>query len=689
MIEATGNPEASKEQLLLCAENGGVAFEVEAAAAGDAKTPRFKLVGYTGGKMHVAGWYDPVVVDLKGLEMRQSKPIYLQHYTGDLEYLLGQTDSIKVVSNTLVAEGPMFDESETAKRVIALSKKGFKWQASIGARVLETVRLKEGEKMKVNGQTVEGPAVVATKSTLGEISFVMLGADENSSAQIAAKNLVNKETGIMKEKGKAQETSEVVAGQEAGEKTVEASAAKNPETKPENKKVEAKAQDAPNSADEHVAQIRATAAAEYKRIDAIAKVCKGEHPEIQAKAVADGWTPDRAELEVLRASRPSLPGVMVPAQVDNFGHMLEAAAIMAGGVRGDDLLKKYGEQTVEAADKQFRHGIGLQQLFLEAAWQNGCSVRFFRDDPRKVLQAAFSTFDVSGILSNIANKFLLEGFMTVEEVWRQIAAIRPVKDFKTVTSYRLSGAFEYDQVGPDGELKHGDIDEASFTNQAKTYGKMFSITRQDLINDDLGALTVIPRRIGRGGHLKLNLVFWTAFLDNATFFASGNSNYMSGAASALSLDALTAAELLFLNQTDDDGKPLAVQPKTLLVPNALKVLARRLCHDLEIRNDTDADGDAKSYTTSNPHAGKWNPIASSYLGNSAITGYSTAAFYLLADPNDVPVIEVAFLNGVQNPTVESADADFNTLGVQMRGYFDFGVSKQDPKGGVKSLGAAE
>jgi len=54
----------------------------------------------------------------------------------------------------------------------------------------------------------------------------------------------------------------------------------------------------------------------------------------------------------------------------------------------------------------------------------------------------------------------------------------------------------------------------------------------------------------------------------------------------------------------------------------------------------------------------------------------------------VAVIEVVFLNGRQAPTVESADADFNVLGIQMRGYHDFGVEKQEYRGGVKSKGAA-
>jgi len=85
------------------------------------------------------------------------------------------------------------------------------------------------------------------------------------------------------------------------------------------------------------------------------------------------------------------------------------------------------------------------------------------------------------------------------------------------------------------------------------------------------------------------------------------------------------------------------------------------------------------YPVANPHQNKFRAEVSRYLSNSSYTGNSEKAWYLLADPTDLPVIEVAFLNGQESPTIETADADFNVLGIQMRGYHDFGVALQDPQ----------
>ena len=343
----------------------------------------------------------------------------------------------------------------------------------------------------------------------------------------------------------------------------------------------------------------------------------------------------------------------------------------------------------DVAAKRFNGGLGLQELLFEAAIANGYTGRTFRDS-RRVLEAAFgrgieagmTTIDVGGILSNVANKFLLEGFFSVERVWRSICAVRNVSDFKTVTSYRLVGKDQYEQVAPGGELKQGTLGEETYTNKADTYGLMLSIDRRDIINDDLGAITTVPRKLGRGSGLKINDVFWTAFMNNAAFFSAGNKNFVSGADTALGIDGLTKGEVAFMDLVDSDGKPTGVMPAILLVPTALSAMGTQLYKSVELR-DTTAN---TKFPVANPHQGKFRIEVSRYLANAIYTGNSAKAWYLLADPNDLPVIEVAFLDGKEAPTVESSEADFNMLGIRMRGYHDFGVNLQDPRGGVKSKG---
>jgi hypothetical protein len=241
----------------------------------------------------------------------------------------------------------------------------------------------------------------------------------------------------------------------------------------------------------------------------------------------------------------------------------------------------------------------------------------------------------------------------------------------------------YEKVGAGGEIKHGAAGETTYTNKADTYGRMMGITRQDIINDDLGAFAAVPRRLGRGAALKINEVFWTEFLANSTFFTSGRGNYDDGTDTALTAAGMDAALTIWNALTDPDGKPMGHMARILLVPPGQHYKAMALMSSASFNNT----GTANS-PVDNPCAGMFTVVMSRYLANSSFTGYSALAWYLLADPNDVPVIETAFLGGREEPVVETADADFDQLGIQMRGYHDFGVAKQEYRGGCKFKGEA-
>jgi len=641
-----------------------------AADSGDGKSPlpRFSMVAYTGGPMRVAGWRYPVVMDLAGLAIpSQSRPIRFGH---DANSGVGHSDSIRVQDGKLTAAGVVSRDTVAAREVVVSAKNGFPWQASIGAGVEQFEFVKENQSVLVNGREFTGPLNVVRKATLGEISFVDLGADGNTSASVLG-NQANQEN-IMSDTDNTAGTTT--------QDTVTGTTTATPAAPP----VQAAASD-----DTTVADIRVRAAAELERIAAIQKACGKDHADICAQAIKDGWTVKDTELAVLRDKRPKAPNVQVP---DNTvtGAVLEAACMLSG--HAADAQKMYDEKTLNAADKRFKGSIGLQELLLEAAWVNGYTGRTFRD-MRNILRFAFSqdvradggysTIDVGGLLSNVANKFLLEGFFSVERTWRNICAVRNVNDFKTVTSYRLIGTDQYEPVAPGGQLKHGTLGNESYTNKADTFGLLLSVDRRDIVNDDMGAITTVPRKLGRGSGLKINDIFWTAFLANSSFFTSGAKNYLSGATTGLSIDSLTVAEQTFMDQVDSDGKPIGLMPAVVLVPTSQSAIGTQLYKATEIRDNTAGKG---AYPTNNPHTGKYRVEVSRYLANTKYAGNSSKAWYLLADPADLPVIEVAFLNGQESPTIETAAADFGTLGLLMRGFHDFGVSLQDARAGVKVAG---
>ena len=240
-----------------------------------------------------------------------------------------------------------------------------------------------------------------------------------------------------------------------------------------------------------------------------------------------------------------------------------------------------------------------------------------------------------------------------------------------MTSYRLIGNDQYEQVAPGGEIKHGTLGNESYTNKADTYGLLLSIDRRDIINDDLGAITTVPRKLGRGSGLKINDVFWTTFLDNSTFFTAGNKNLITGAETALGIDALTKAEV---DVHGPDRRRRPADGDHALDPAGAHGASSAWARSSSSRWSCGTRPPSTKYPVSNPHQGRFRVEVSRYLSNSLYTGYSAKAWYLLADPNDLPVIEVAFLNGQESPTIETAEAEFNVLGIQLRGHHDLGCA---------------
>lgn len=700
------------------------------AAAGAKKLATCEMLAYTGDLLDLPDFDLPVVVDLATLQVKKQKlPLLRDH---DFARIVGHTTSIAISATEIRLKGVISGAGPDAIEVRESGRNEFPWEASIGASNTWAgmEEIATGETVQVNGRSFEGPLYVSRGALLFETSFVALGADEGGAqARVTGSALkaqgkdsamepfedwvaamgVDPETATepLMATLRAQYDAEVEASGEGEDPnnpaTTNATGEGDDPNEPKpvqarNRKTAKPAKGQPaakpskgkpptvraSRASDQSALVRANqeAAANEERIQRI-RIVASKFPKLRAKAIREGWSAEQTELVILRASRPK-----APATNSGSAHKMNRFTMMAAALCATLGLKKrethFDEKILVASDKEFKRGIGLQELLLEAAWANGYDGRKFKGNERVVMKAAFSSSELSGIFADVANKFILEAYNFVEQSWRQIANIVPATDFKTMHRYRLVDNLAFELLGPGGNIAHGTLGDQEYTNKIDTYAKILQLDRRDIRNDDAGALQAIPKMLGRGAALKLVEVFWTVFNANTDFFKTANGNFLDGTGSALSIEAITAAETLLSEKEDPKtGQTLGIEPQLLVVPKALKTEADILMTSAEIRDTTAS----KKYGTANPHKGKFDVVSSAYLGKAKYGG-SSKKWYLLADPKDIPTIEVAFLDGQETPIVEEVEALPSQLGIVLRGYHDWGVALQDSNGGNANKGEA-
>ena len=667
-----------------------------AATEGEAKGPaKFSATFYTDGAMDIAGWDLPVVVDLAGLQ--RGKVLVANQYHND-ERPVGNFD-ISNDGKTLVAHGTAIAATETASQIVQSAINGYLWQASLEVNPQKTETVQKGKLVTVNGQEFSGPLYVTRRGVLKGFAFVSHGADDNTTVSIAA-NASAKEKQMKPEITAWAEsmgidcdnlTPELTATIEAnyeGQHSPKAVKAA-PKSSFETRKIEAKRRN----------EIRIIADRYIDQRDSDEEEI-GEIEKMHDEAIVEKMTAQEFKLKLYESGIPAgRPVIYTTKNRGLTNRVLEAAICKAGSLNRATLEKHFTDQELQTAHDYFKDGIGLNQVFIVAAQSRGYQGMGGGKVNAEVLRAAFqpmnnriyaegfSTLSIADVIAATANKFLHEGWMSVDQTALALSATRNVRNFQTTTTVSLTGALMFEKLGAAGEIKHGTLGDVTYTNKADTYAQMLAITRQDQINDDLGALTSAPRRLGRGGMLMLNDIWWTKFLGlvNASFFASGNNNINTGVAD-MTVGGLDATETIFMNQTDPDGKPLGVMANHLVVPTALKNKAITL-----MTSELAAAG-ATTYTTApgagNPFRGRFTVHSSPYVSNSSYTGYTSTGYWMLANPGEIAVMEIAALDGRIEPIVDTAQADFDTLGIQMRGYADVGVNSQEFRGGVYADGGS-
>lgn len=299
--------------------------------------------------------------------------------------------------------------------------------------------------------------------------------------------------------------------------------------------------------------------------------------------------------------------------------------------------------------------------------------------------------DFPSILANVATKSALRGWMEANTTWQLWCNVGSLPDFKAATIAGLGGFPDLDLIPRSGgPYQEHSMDDVHETAQLATYGGLFSIGRQTLIDDDLGAFTRIPMKMGAAAARKVNSLAYDRLINGtsetltqdsiALFDASTHANYVT-AGGAPSVDTLNAAFTAMAKQKspartgETKTDPLNITPAYIIVPKALEMTSRVL-----VTSTYDPAGTTASVSrrdAPNPFQGRLEVVSDAYLDLNSIT----AGWYLAAAKNtSVDTVTVFFLNGQSEPYLEQVDHSPTSDGVTYKVRMDAVAKPLDFRG---------
>lgn len=409
---------------------------------------------------------------------------------------------------------------------------------------------------------------------------------------------------------------------------------------------------------------------ERKRTSEITAMFRDFDVEGADEAIVLGKSVEEARAMVMDQLRARNAGVSVKmgeAESDKFRAAAQDAVLMAAGIPVAE----------PAAGAQELRGYSMIEMARESLRRESGSNVNFGDNMELARAAINSTSTFPAIMSNLANKSVMVGFNEAETTYQIWAGKGSNRDFKEAARVALSEAGNLELVPEGGQFKQDSFGEASARTKVATYGKLFSLTRQAIINDDLGLFSKIATKYGSAAKRLVNKMVYAQLTgnvkmqDNVALFDSKHGN-VAGTGEALSVKAIAKAITAMRRQKGITGEAtLNITPKYLVVPPELEVTA------YQIVNSTAAVDGVNSGVV-NPYKGRFIVVADAELTDPD-------AWYLVADATQHDTIEVTYLNGVETPRLETRQG-FDVDGIEYKVAFDCGVSALDFRGLYKNAG---
>ena len=447
------------------------------------------------------------------------------------------------------------------------------------------------------------------------------------------------------------------------------------------------------SEDETMAFELANNEARTKRVADLVRIFEGldsvEWLKMHNEALSNDDTIDAVQAKVLERLKAGSTTVqqkpLIQAGRDEGEKFIEGAT--ASILHRSGILN--GEEAKQVADvsrsSEFS-GMSLNELARTYLHRQGVrTTGFSRSD---IAGTAFVTrgiishsgSDFGSILNDVANKSLAMAFEETPTTWQEWCGTGSLPDFKQAQISNTSTFSNVDQIHNDGEYEYGDLDDKHELAQLGTYGKLFSIGRKALINDDLSALTRVPTLMGRAQARKLNAAVYSILTTNAAMnedsvalFATAHGNLGAGAAApsvAMFNEAFTAMATQNAQGPDggaQTGAVLNLRPSFFIGPAALFYTASTII--AASMNPATASG-----VEPNPFSG-----ALTVVTDAELDADSTTHWYLAASPSTIDTVKVFWLDGATSPTMEQQEG-FTRDGIIMKTRFDWAVAALDFRG---------
>jgi hypothetical protein len=295
-------------------------------------------------------------------------------------------------------------------------------------------------------------------------------------------------------------------------------------------------------------------------------------------------------------------------------------------------------------------------------------------DRRDMVGQAFmhSSGDFPKILSNIANKSMLKGYSEAEENHRRFCDTGVLTDFKPIERSDINAFSGLDEIVEDGEYRYGTMGESAEMAKLATFGKLFRLSRQAIINDDLNAFSRVPRKMGRAAKRKeADLAFSILtgnplMADGKALFHAGHDNLIADAAfsSAAYEKLLIAMAKQSIKAGKNEEEFLNITPQFVIGPVALKAAM------LKLRM---SETDTASSNSKNPniYQNTFEVITDARLDRASATDW-----YASANPSMFDAIQLLFLDGVEEPFLEQQDSWTND-GVEFKVRLDVAAKAWD------------